>query len=153
MRQYHKQWYKDVMVVRRQEWFKENGPCVDCGSWERLEVDHIDPSTKVNHAVWSWTEKRRIEELSKCAVRCYDCHKKKSVRECFEMDVWKATRKVIVDGTAWCNKCEKSVPVGNFHKDKYACNGLYAICKDCRRKLPSRGWKGNWTKKDKLVGL
>lgn len=65
----------------RAEWLDANGPCVDCGSSERLEVDHVDPATKITHNVWSWTEKRRLAELAKCVVRCHDCHLAKTSRE------------------------------------------------------------------------
>lgn len=63
----------------RNEWLQANGPCRKCGSWERLEVDHIDPTTKVNHKVWSWKPERRIAELAKCQVLCHTCHLKKSL--------------------------------------------------------------------------
>jgi len=76
-RKYQREW----QARRRQKWLQENGPCVDCGSWRRLEVDHVDPSTKITHGVWSWSEKRRLEELKKCVVRCYRCHKLKTAEE------------------------------------------------------------------------
>lgn len=69
---YQRNW----IAARRAEWLAANGPCVFCGSSERLEVDHIDPATKTSHNVWSWSRERREEELAKCRVLCYDCHKK-----------------------------------------------------------------------------
>jgi hypothetical protein len=63
---------------RREAWLKGNGPCVDCGSWGNLEVDHVDASTKVSHRVWSWSLARRTSELSKCVVRCKQCHARKT---------------------------------------------------------------------------
>lgn len=63
---------------RRREWIAANGPCQHCGSTERLEVDHIDPETRVTHAVWSWSKLRRDAELAKCQVLCHDCHVKKT---------------------------------------------------------------------------
>ena len=66
---------------RREKWFKENGPCKNCGSWENLELDHIDPAQKVSHKIWSWSDKRRLEELAKCQVLCYDCHKEKTRKD------------------------------------------------------------------------
>lgn len=80
---YQNQWLKD----RRNAWLKENGPCKHCGSWENLEVDHIDPAQKVTHRVWSWREERRLVELAKCQVLCHDCHEKKT------WDETRATRK------------------------------------------------------------
>jgi len=50
--------------------------CEECGSTERLEVHHRDPSQKVDHRVWSWAQKRREAELAKCSVLCRPCHRK-----------------------------------------------------------------------------
>src|SRR5262245_32847749 len=63
--------------ARRAVWLRAHGPC-RCGSWDRLQVDHIDPRTKVSHRVWSWADERRLAELAKCQALCYDCHAKKS---------------------------------------------------------------------------
>lgn len=63
---------------RRRDWLRRNGPCRICGSWENLEVDHIDPDMKVDHKVWAWSVNRRLAELAKCQVLCRDCHKKKT---------------------------------------------------------------------------
>lgn len=63
---------------RREKWFQENGPCQFCGSWERLELDHIDPTEKAkpgDHGVWSWSAERRADELKKCRALCHECHK------------------------------------------------------------------------------
>lgn len=76
-REYQRQWQRQ----RRELWLRENGPCVDCGSSKDLEVDHVDPTTKVTHNVWSWRESRRREELAKCVVRCRECHALKSKYE------------------------------------------------------------------------
>lgn len=76
-RKYQREWIKR----RREEWIQENGPCVDCGSWDDPEVDHIDPATKVSHNVWSWSAERRAIELSKCVVRCHTHHMEKSCTE------------------------------------------------------------------------
>jgi len=76
-REYQNAW----LQKRRQNWIDANGPCVDCGSTEDLEVDHVNTSTKVDHKVWSWREDRRLAELAKCVVRCHDCHVIKSSTE------------------------------------------------------------------------
>lgn len=62
----------------RAAWLQEHGPCVDCGTWEALQVDHVDASTKVTHRVWAWSKARREAELSKCVVRCESCHGEKT---------------------------------------------------------------------------
>lgn len=64
--------------ARRVKWLEENGPCVKCGSDENLEVDHIDPSEKTSHRIWSWSDERREAELKKCQVLCRECHEKKT---------------------------------------------------------------------------
>lgn len=73
MRRYKREW----MAARRREWFQGKS-CVRCGSVDRLEIDHIDPSQKVHHAVWSWRKDRREAELAKCQVLCDPCHEQKT---------------------------------------------------------------------------
>ena len=46
MRRYQREW----MQRRRQAWLAENGPCVRCGSWDRLEVDHAQQLVGMLHA-------------------------------------------------------------------------------------------------------
>jgi hypothetical protein len=72
---------------RRQEWLSKNGPCVDCGSWENLEVDHVDPSTKdprlrkgSGSVIFTWKAEKREKELAKCVVRCHECHMAKTIK-------------------------------------------------------------------------
>ncbi len=71
------------LLYLRNEWINSNGPCVKCRTWKNLEVDHVDPSTKVSHNVWSWSPDRRKEELSKCQVLCVECHKEKTAKHYF----------------------------------------------------------------------
>lgn len=72
---------RERISYRRLKWINQNGPCKNCGSSEKLEVDHIDPSTKISNTVWTWTEKRRNLELEKCQVLCRPCHIQKSFKE------------------------------------------------------------------------
>lgn len=74
-RRYCRYWIK----LRRKEWFAVNGPCKQCGSGERLELDHIDPTHKVTNSVWSWTAERRSAELAKCQPLCHTCHRAKTI--------------------------------------------------------------------------
>jgi len=56
--------------------------CIKCGSKERLELDHINPIEK------EWNPKRSMcskklsknfwNEINKCQLLCYDCHKAKT---------------------------------------------------------------------------
>lgn len=75
-REYQREWIK----ARRAEWFASRS-CVRCGSTDRLELDHVDPSQKVDHKVWSWSAVRREVELAKCQALCHECHKVKSSAE------------------------------------------------------------------------
>ena len=73
-RNFQRHWIRE----RKKTWIKENGPCANCGSKKDLEIDHVDPTTKISHRVWSWAEERRLLELSKCQVLCSTCHKLKT---------------------------------------------------------------------------
>ena len=73
-RRYQREWRQK----RYDDWVAANGPCIDCGSWSNLEVDHMDPSQKVSHRIWSWRKERRDIELLKCKVRCRLCHVEKT---------------------------------------------------------------------------
>ncbi len=72
-----------LIQQRRKQWINENGPCKNCGSFDNLEVDHIDPSTKAIHTshIWTREERIRIRELSKCQVLCKPCHQNKTSKE------------------------------------------------------------------------
>lgn len=65
---------REYLATRRASWFKGK-VCAHCGTDKRLELNHKDPSTKVSHRIWSWSEVRRLEELAKCEPLCYTCHK------------------------------------------------------------------------------
>lgn len=70
-REYQLEWLRR----RREDWFRENGPCVECGSWNNLELHHRNPDEKVTHKIWNWSEQRRREELEKCDPLCQTCHR------------------------------------------------------------------------------
>lgn len=73
-REYQREW-----IAARRSAFFEDKSCASCGSVENLEIDHIDPKTKVASAIWSWRQERRDQELSKCQVLCHSCHRTKTV--------------------------------------------------------------------------
>jgi hypothetical protein len=81
-RRYQREWKARRVRELKGAWMAANGPCVDCGSWDQLELDHVDPSTKVSHRIWSWSDEHRAAELEKCAPRCRVCHARKSATEC-----------------------------------------------------------------------
>lgn len=77
-REYQRQWMAD----RRAKYVAlHGGKCVDCERAEFLEFDHEDPSEKISHRIWSWSEVRIEEELGKCKLRCKHHHSKKSIAE------------------------------------------------------------------------
>lgn len=57
--------------------------CVNCGSKEDLEFDHIDPNTKSFNisSMWSVSPERREKELKKCQLLCRNCHDEKTFGE------------------------------------------------------------------------
>jgi hypothetical protein len=73
-REYRRRWCREDVRRKRAAWLQENGPCRLCGSTERLEVDHVDPATKVR----TWALARREAELAKCQVLCHTCHLEKT---------------------------------------------------------------------------
>lgn len=63
------------IAARRAEWFARfGGVCCKCGSDENLQVDHVDPSKKISHRVFSWCDEKREAELGKCQPLCQQCH-------------------------------------------------------------------------------
>lgn len=70
--------------ARRFEWIAlQGGKCVQCGSAENLEVDHINRQEKTlkPSQIWSRRKEVREVELLKCQVLCYHCHKIKTINE------------------------------------------------------------------------
>ena len=67
-REYQRRW-----TAERRRGYLAGKCCVDCGSEERLEFDHVE-GEKVSHRVWTWAAARLEEELAKCVVRCRSCH-------------------------------------------------------------------------------
>ena len=80
-----REYQRKRMLRRRADWIKEHGPCARCGSWDDLEVDHIDPKTKAYALSTIWglalDNPIRLTELAKCQVLCHKCHIKKSIEE------------------------------------------------------------------------
>lgn len=73
--------YHQRRLAIKKQWIQDNGPCRHCGSWERLELDHIDRSTKVTHQIHRLSKVKREAELLKCQVLCHPCHFKKTRAE------------------------------------------------------------------------
>jgi 5-methylcytosine-specific restriction endonuclease McrA len=77
------------MKARRDEWVIVNGPCARCGSNDNLEVDHLDPGSKLIQPAKLWSmapdNPKRIAELAKCQVLCETCHLAKTKAELREL--------------------------------------------------------------------
>lgn len=108
-----KQKQNEIQMVRyrrrRFEWLKRNGPCKRCGSVEDLQVDHVDRVTKISHRIWSWTDLRRAEELAKCQVLCWSCHKLKTKTEL--QGIYKQTHGTTTSYTSYrcrCHECREA---------------------------------------------
>ena len=100
---YQRAWYRQ----RRREWIAANGPCVRCGSWANLEVDHIDPAQKTLEIslIWSRSEEVRAPELAKCQVLCKPCHYEKTLAEGSQMPATHGTRNRYDHGGCRCELC------------------------------------------------
>ena len=59
------------------------GKCVECGSTENLEIDHIDRAKKKIKlsSLWSCSREKYFAELTLCQLLCKEHHKIKSIRE------------------------------------------------------------------------
>lgn len=73
--------YQARWVASRRAAYFAGKRCGKCGSVEELELDHVDPSQKISHKIWSWSATRRAAELAKCQVLCSTCHKAKTLRD------------------------------------------------------------------------
>lgn len=125
LKEYQKNWVKK----RRQDWVNENGPCKHCGSWQNLEVDHIKREDKTMHTASIWSKRKEVRdlELSKCQVLCKTCHLKKTIEE--------SNYPGIIHGTS-------------SGYDKYSCR-----CDDCKLAKRKRSMKSkNPNKYKELYG-
>lgn len=69
-RAYQRRWIQR----RRQEYFDMHGSCIKCGSSDNLCLHHKNKNAKISHKIWSWSNQRQLDELSKCVVMCERCH-------------------------------------------------------------------------------
>jgi 5-methylcytosine-specific restriction endonuclease McrA len=74
-REYQRIW---IQQRRARGVAEAGGECLDCGSAERLQFHHKDPSQKVSHKIWSWRDGRMREEIAKCELLCVGCHQKRT---------------------------------------------------------------------------
>lgn len=80
MNEYMKKRYRERRALA---FFILGNKCVECGTTENLQIDHIFPFEKAFNfgKLWNINEKDFRAELNKCQLLCKDCHKKKSAEE------------------------------------------------------------------------
>jgi hypothetical protein len=107
------EYQRQYVIRRRKEWIDAHGPCGGCGSWDDLEVDHRDATTKLLNPRGLWNlaydNPVRINELAKCQVLCHPCHVKKT---------WESDRERAQHGT-------------DTRYGKYKCR--CDLCREARR--------------------
>jgi 5-methylcytosine-specific restriction endonuclease McrA len=56
------------------------GSCSKCGSTNNLEMDHLDPATKVNNVsrMFTYSMAKFMAELRKCQLLCTNCHRERT---------------------------------------------------------------------------
>lgn len=103
---YMKEYMKRRYYEKRQEAIGIlGGVCIECGSVEDLQIDHIDPSKKSGDIakLWTYSLERFFQELAKCQILCEDCHKKKTS---VDIRVMRTGHKELQHGTQWKYKKE-----------------------------------------------
>lgn len=61
---------------------KLGGKCIDCGSIDDLQFDHVDKNTKTMHTshLWDYSSDVIEKELINCQLLCRPCHIAKSLK-------------------------------------------------------------------------
>jgi 5-methylcytosine-specific restriction endonuclease McrA len=109
---YMKGYMKGVYYRRKQEVFEKlGGKCVSCGACDDLQLDHIDPKTKlynISH-IYSMSEKIFWAEVAKCQLLCSKCHKEKTIRD-FDRkpDPEHGTHQCYIRKKCRCDLCKKA---------------------------------------------
>jgi 5-methylcytosine-specific restriction endonuclease McrA len=58
--------------------------CSQCGGAEELQFDHVNPKYKearIDRLFSTAAPRRMFEELGKCQLLCFPCHRKKSIAQ------------------------------------------------------------------------
>jgi 5-methylcytosine-specific restriction endonuclease McrA len=70
--------YDRARWKEKRDAFFSDKQCGRCGSTSDLELDHVDPTTKIRTVKWVWSKARLEAELAKCQVLCQTCHQVKT---------------------------------------------------------------------------
>lgn len=76
-----RKWFRERYHSRRAEAIRLLGSkCVQCNSTDNLEIDHVDPGSKVHKFTYYTylSHDKFIEEVGKCQLLCQKCHREKS---------------------------------------------------------------------------
>lgn len=113
---------------RREEYIKLlGGECVNCGSTESLEFDHINALTKTYPiaAILCHKPEKVLAELKKCQLLCHGCHVQKTIENQESgyyhpnIGTWEhGTATTYRDQKCRCDKCRAAYAIAR--KDKYA---------------------------------
>lgn len=137
-------------------------PCVDCGETDivLLDFDHRDPSTKVAPVsrLSHWASMNVVfAEISKCDVRCGNCHRTKTAaqRNWRKAPGFLSKRRVLpgpkreprssttgapvteqlsiwmVGQTKRCSRCRRNLPSHEFAFSDRTSGSRQSFCRDC----------------------
>jgi hypothetical protein len=92
IRYYVEKGHRGRLLQRRRNYerliaYLRSHPCIDCGESDIrvLQFDHLDPREKVAEVSYlvrrGGTWPRVLREIEKCAVRCGNCHRRKTRRD------------------------------------------------------------------------
>lgn len=100
---YMSEYMLDRYNKRKQLAIKQlGGKCVQCGSMELLEFDHIDSNIKeftIGKLLAGISEEKLQDELKKCQLLCKECHTKKHAAVCGTLGGYRYCK---------CNKCKEA---------------------------------------------
>ena len=97
--------YQRNRVANERKKFFSSKRCQHCNSKKRLELDHINPTNKTSHSIWSWSLKRRNKELIKRQVLCHACHRSKTTLDQYKTLKHGTTRTLYEKYGCRCEKC------------------------------------------------